>query len=70
MTVLLAIREVQIPIVAALLLAGCGAKLIQMVRTGSGDAGFGPTTLFPVRLRRSVAISMCVIEGGQDWGSS
>ena len=68
MTVLIAIREVQIPVVAALLLAGCGAKLLRAVRTGSGDAGFGPTGLFPARLRRPVAISVCVIEGGLGLG--
>ncbi len=68
MTVLSVIREVQIPVVAALLLAGCGAKLLRTVRTRSGDAGFGPTTLFPVRLRRPVAISVCVIEGGLGLG--
>ncbi len=68
MTVLIAIREVQIPVVAALLLAACGAKLTRTVRTGSGHAGFGPTTLFPVRLRRPVAISVCVIEGGLGLG--
>ena len=68
MTVLMAIREVQIPVVAAMLLVGCVAKLIQTVRAGSGDAGFGPATLFPVRMRRPVAISVCVIEGGLGLG--
>src|SRR5271169_7043811 len=63
MTVLMAIREVQIPVVAALLLGGCAAKLIRTAQTGSLDAGFGATALFPVRLRRPVAISLCVIEG-------
>jgi hypothetical protein len=58
-----AIREVQIPVVAVLLLAGCTAKLLQALRTGSLDAGFGPTALFPLSMRRPVAITVCLIEG-------
>jgi hypothetical protein len=64
MTVLTAIFEVQIPVVAALLLSGCSAKLIRTVRTGSADAGLGPTMLLPVRLRLPVAVSVGVVEGG------
>src|SRR5258707_10757397 len=68
MTVLTPIFEVQIPVVAALLLSGCGAKLIRTVRTGSANAGLGPTMFFPVRLRLPVAVFVCVIEGGLGLG--
>jgi hypothetical protein len=66
--VLNAIREVQIPLVAAMLLGGCAAKLVRGLRTGSLDAGLGPTALFPTRLRRPLAVTMCVIECGLGLG--
>jgi hypothetical protein len=59
-----ALREVQIPLLATLLLGGCAAKAVRALRVGSVDAGLGPTALFPMRLRRPVAISICVIEFG------
>ena len=62
------IREVQIPLLAAMLIAGCGAKLVRALRTGSLDEGFGPTALFPMRLRRPMAIAVCAIEGGLGLG--
>jgi hypothetical protein len=67
-TVLTAIREVQLPLVAAMLLGGCTAKVIRALRTGSLDAGLGPTALFPMRLRRPVATAMCAIECGLGLG--
>jgi hypothetical protein len=62
-TVLTALREVQIPLLATMLLAGSGTKLVRVLRTGSGDANLGPTVLFPVGLRRPVALILCTIEG-------
>jgi Methylamine utilisation protein MauE len=62
--VLDAIREVQIPLLAVLLLGGCGTKLRRAQRTGSVNEGFGPTALFPMRLRKPMAIIVCAIEGG------
>jgi len=56
------VREVQIPLLASLLLGGCAAKLVQVVRARSIDAGLGPTALFPVHLRRTVAMVMCGCE--------
>jgi hypothetical protein len=56
------VREVQIPLLASLLLGGCAAKLVQVVRARSIDAGLGPTALFPVHLRRTVAVVMCGCE--------
>lgn len=62
--VLAAIREVQLPLVALMLLGGCLTKLTRTLRTGSVDAGLGPTALFPMRMRRPVAMSMSAIECG------
>jgi hypothetical protein len=63
-SVLAAIREVQIPLVSAMLLGGCVTKFVRALRTGSADPGLGPTALFPLNLRRPVALTICVIEGG------
>jgi hypothetical protein len=57
-------REVQVPFLAALLLGGCAAKLRRTIRTRSIAREMGPTALFPVRLRRPVAIVVCVSELG------
>jgi hypothetical protein len=66
--VLDAIREVQIPLLAAMLLGGCVTKLARTMRTGSFDNGLGPTALFPMQLRRPLALTMCTIEGGLGLG--
>lgn len=57
-------REVQVPLLAALLLGGCAAKLRRAISTRSIAREMGPTALFPVRLRRPVAIVVCVSELG------
>jgi hypothetical protein len=59
-----ALGDVQLPVLAALLLSASLAKVVLALRGGSIDAGLGPTALFPVRLRRPVAIGMCVFEFG------
>ena len=64
LTVLRALGEVQIPLLATMLLAGCATKLARTIRHWSMDAGLGPTALFPMRLRRPVAMTMCAIELG------
>jgi hypothetical protein len=64
MTVLHAIREVQVPLVAAMLLGACVAKLSRALRTGSVDEGLGPTAMFPMRMRRPLTMTMCAIECG------
>jgi hypothetical protein len=61
---LLAIRDLQIPLLAAMLLGGCAAKAFRVVRTRSLAAALGPTGLFPWRLRRPVMIAMCAMEFG------
>ena len=63
-----AIREVQIPLLAAMLLGACAAKLVRVLRTGSVEAGIGPTALFPMRLRRPLAVLMSAVEGGLGLG--
>jgi hypothetical protein len=62
--VLTAIREVQIPLIAALLLGGCTTKLLRTLRTGAVDPGLGPVALFPMRVRQPMAIVICVVECG------
>jgi hypothetical protein len=64
LTMLGAIREVQIPLLTAMLLGGCGAKAFRVLRTREIRAGLGPTALFPLRLRRPVAMGMCATEFG------
>jgi hypothetical protein len=61
---LLEIREAQVPLLSAMLLGGCAAKLARVLRVGSMDAGLGPTALFPLRLRRPVAVATCAVEFG------
>ncbi|MGI8450143.1 MAG: MauE/DoxX family redox-associated membrane protein [Streptosporangiaceae bacterium] len=61
-TLLADLRDVQPPIIAGILIGGCVAKLRRMVRSGRLDAGLGPTQLFPLGLRRPLAISMCTFE--------
>lgn len=56
------VREVQVPLLASMLLAGCAAKLAAMLRTRSAATALGPTVLFPVGLRRPVAAAMCACE--------
>jgi hypothetical protein len=68
MTMLNAIREVQIPLLAAMLLGGCAAKVLQMIRAGSAREHIGPTALFPMHLRRPVAIVLCLVEAGLGLG--
>jgi hypothetical protein len=62
------IREVQIPLVAVMLLAGCITKVRQMRRTGSFDTGLGPTALFPLSVRKPAALTVCVAEAGLGLG--
>ena len=64
MQILTMAQEVQIPLLATLLLGGCATKLVRAFRAGSLDAGLGPTALFPVRLRGPVAIAMSGLELG------
>jgi len=68
MTVLDAIGEVQIPLLAAMLLLGCATKVLKMARAGSAEENIGPTALFPMHLRRPLAIVLCAVEATLGFG--
>lgn len=59
-----AIREMQIPLLAVMLLGGCGAKALRVLKARDMTVGLGPTALFPLRLRRPIAMAMCATELG------
>lgn len=56
--VLGASREIQIPLLAALLIGGCAAKARRALSARSIEAGISPTAVFPLRLHRPVAIAL------------
>jgi hypothetical protein len=58
------VGEVQIPLLATMLLGGCAMKAARSAQARSIAAGLGPTALFPIRVRRPVAMLMCAIEFG------
>jgi hypothetical protein len=64
MPIITVVQTVQIPLLSAMLLGGCTTKLVRVIRLGSVAAGLGPTALFPMRLRRPVAMAMCALECG------
>jgi hypothetical protein len=68
MDILTMFREVQIPLLSAVLLSACATKFARVLRVGSMDAGLGPTALFPMRLRTPVAVAMCALELGLGLG--
>ena len=55
-------REVQVLLLAVLLIGGSAAKLWHASGAGSPGHGTGPTALFPVRLRRPAAMALCAAE--------
>jgi hypothetical protein len=57
-----AAREVQIPILAMLLIGACAAKAQRAIRTRSMDAAVSPTAMFPLRLRKPMAFALCASE--------
>ncbi|HEX9064093.1 MAG TPA: MauE/DoxX family redox-associated membrane protein [Streptosporangiaceae bacterium] len=54
--------DIQIPVLAIMLLGGCSAKAAKSIRRRSVSAGLGPTALFPLRLRPWAAGTLCAIE--------
>ena len=60
--VLSAAREVQIPILAALLMCACVAKARRLLRTRSANAALGPTVVVPPRIRKPAVIGICTSE--------
>jgi hypothetical protein len=55
---LTAVRELQIPLLAALLLGGCAAKAWRALRARSLAAATAPAALFPPGLRRPIVMTM------------
>jgi hypothetical protein len=55
-------RQLQLLVLAMILLGAAAAKLSRVLRAGSLSAGLGPTELFPARLRRPAAIVLCAVE--------
>ena len=56
--------DIQIPLLATMLLGGCLMKAVRAVQTRSMAAGLGPTALFPLKLRTPAAIATCLTEFG------
>ena len=59
---LFAVRAIQIPLLAALLFGACAAKARRAISEGSIEKGLGPTAMFPVRVRRPIAIGLFASE--------
>jgi len=59
-----AVRDLQVPLLAVLLLGSCASKGWRVVRARSLAPAMGPAGLFPWRLRRPIMIVMCVTEVG------
>jgi hypothetical protein len=60
--VLNAAREVQIPLLAALLTGGCAAKAKRMLGARSIEDAISLGVMFPLRLHRSITIALCASE--------
>jgi hypothetical protein len=57
-----ALREVQIPVLAVLLLGGCAAKAWRALRSRSAAAGMDATGLVPIHLRRPAVVMLFTAE--------
>jgi hypothetical protein len=56
------VREVQVLLLAMLLIGGGAAKLWHASGARAAGHGTGPTAMFPVRLRRPAVIALCATE--------
>jgi hypothetical protein len=65
---LTALRDIQIPLLAAMLLGGSMAKLARAIGRRSVSAGLGPTALFPLRLRPWAGAMLFAVEFGMGFG--
>ena len=54
--------DIQIPVLAIMLLGGCSAKAARVIHRRSFSAGLGPTALFPLKLRPFAAGALCAVE--------
>ena len=59
---LTAVRGIQVPVLAILLLGACAAKTRRVISGHSLTAATGPTGMFPVRLRSPIAIGLFGLE--------
>src|SRR5580700_7729397 len=59
---LTAVRELQVPLLAALLVGGCAAKAWRVLRARSLTPAMVPAGLLPLRLQRPVMMTMCATE--------
>ncbi len=57
-----ALREVQIPLLAAMLLGGCAAKAWRALHSRSAAAGMDATGLVPLHLRRPAVVTLFTAE--------
>ncbi len=57
-----AVRELQVLLLAALLLGGCATKAWRLLRTRSLSAVLVPAGLLPLQLRQPVMMTMCATE--------
>jgi len=61
---LTSVQEVQIPVLAAMLLGACATKLVHVLHVGPVAETFGPTAFFPAHLRRPAAVALSLVELG------
>lgn len=57
-----AMREVQIPLLAGMLLSACVGKVRHLARDGAAAEHFGPTALFPMSMQVPLALALCIAE--------
>ncbi|MGI9007918.1 MAG: MauE/DoxX family redox-associated membrane protein [Streptosporangiaceae bacterium] len=60
--------DIQVPVLAVMLLGGCSAKAARAIHRRSVSAGPGPTALFPLKLRPVAAGTLCSVELGMGIG--
>jgi hypothetical protein len=61
-TVLATIREMQVLLLALILLGACATKLTRVLRAGSVQVIVDATGMFPPRLRRRATMALCATE--------
>jgi hypothetical protein len=62
MTIAHAIEQMQVPLLALVLLGGCAAKMSRVLRARSVLVVLDATSLFPPRLRRPATMAVCFTE--------
>lgn len=62
MTVIHAVRQMQVPLLALVLLGACAAKMSRVLRARSVLVVLDATSLFPPRLRRPATMAVCFAE--------